>query len=121
MRPIAFACLSILLLVPPAYAKGKPPPAGGFAVCNAAGNQDAHTIASDGAGGFYVAWLDNRNPGSQDVYLQRVTGDLAIASGWPATGLALTAFTSNDRPFVLEDGTGGALIVWRPTANEIPP
>jgi hypothetical protein len=44
----------------------------------------------DGYGGAYVLWSDSRN-GNLDVFLQRLTGTGQISSGWPATGVVVSA------------------------------
>jgi hypothetical protein len=48
-------------------------------------------IASDGAGGAYVAWSQDIGSGTNRtiVFLQRVGSDGSIENGWPADGLAL--------------------------------
>ena len=67
---------------------------GGLALCTAAGDQTNVTIASDGADGAFVAFMDHRGT-SYDLYLQRVTGAGAISVGWPAASTGGIVF-SND-------------------------
>ena len=67
---------------------------------------------SDGAGGAFVPWSDFRG-GSGDLYLQRVKGNGAIASGWPLSGLAVcTAIGDQFDPVAAPDGMGGVIVVW---------
>src|ERR1044071_5126181 len=44
--------------------------------------------AGDGAGGAFVAWLDNHRL-EPDVALQHVAADGSAASGWPDSGLVV--------------------------------
>jgi len=89
-------------------------PATGAPVCTAAGAQVVPDIASDGAGGAFVAWQDSRNgAGDTDVYLQRITADGSVAPGWPTDGLAVCDTTDvQANPVVVADGAGGAIVVW---------
>lgn len=61
----------------------------GIPLCTAPDAQEYPTIASDGAGGAYVAWQDRRNGTDYDTYLQRVGGDASTLSVPPASGSAL--------------------------------
>src|SRR5204863_234844 len=47
-------------------------PAGGRALCTAAGGQDVPKIVSDGVGGSIVTWEDFRSGSNYDIYAQRV-------------------------------------------------
>ena len=60
--------------------------------------------ASDGGGGFLVAWIDYRN-GTRDVYAERLTAAGAPAAGWPSNGV-LVASNRLLRTAV-SDGSGG--------------
>jgi len=83
----------------------------GVALCTAAGDQINPTIASDGAGGWIVSWMDTRNAMDEDVYAQRVS-----ASGvpqWTANGVALCTATGDQTfPAIVSDGAGGAIVAW---------
>jgi len=82
----------------------------GIAICPAAGSQQYPNIASDGAGGAIIAWLDFRS-GNSDIYAQKVTSSGAIL--WAADGVALTVATGYQRPCkIIADGAGGAIAVW---------
>ncbi len=59
-------------------------PINGRAACTAARDQYAPTIASDGAGGAIVTWLDSRSF-NYDVYAQGVSGNGAL--GGPLVGV----------------------------------
>lgn len=94
-------------------------PANGLAVCTAAQAQVAPVIVPDGSGGAFVAWEDYRAGGANpDIYVQRVTQNGAIASGWPANGAAVCTLGSvQGRPSVIRDGTGGVIIAWEDFRN----
>ena len=54
----------------------------GQAVCSDGGGQISQKIASDGAGGAIVAWVDYRN-GNADIFAQRIYGSGAVAAAPP--------------------------------------
>ena len=94
-------------LVDPAW------PAGGRAVCTAAGNQVRPRVIGDGAAGLLVAWADARNGLDYDVYAQRVLGAGVIAPGWPVDGRALCAMPLNQtEPVLVPDGASGGIVAW---------
>ena len=87
----------------------------GKVVCNAAKDQSYPSILSDGAGGAFVAWQDNRNGTvavpNYDVYAQRLKSDGTPL--WTANGTAITAAGSDQlTPELLPDNGGGAIIIW---------
>ncbi len=82
----------------------------GTPVCTAARAQSAPVAASDGAGGFILAWTDLRN-GNLDVYAQRVNA--AGAALWASDGVPVcTARGDQGTPSIAADGAGGAFVVW---------
>jgi hypothetical protein len=77
---------------------------------NATGNIGP-VIASDGAGGCFLAW---QATSLTTIRAQHLTAAGDIAPGWPVDGVALcngTAFVSG-WPQVVSDGAGGAIVVW---------
>ncbi len=87
-------------------------PVSGAAVCSAAGEQTQPAIASDAAGGAFIAWSDPRD-GVPDIYLQHVLASGAIGPGWPAGGLAVCNAPGDQfAPSVVPDGAGGAIVAW---------
>ncbi len=73
----------------------------------------AQQLASDGAIGSYVAWVDYRTIFG-DIYLQRITGTGEIADGWPYGGLAVCrAELSQYNVALAPDGSGGVFAVWQ--------
>jgi hypothetical protein len=65
---------------------------------------------ADGFGGTIVVWLDQRN-GNVDVYAQRLDG--RGNPMWAVNGVPVcTAPNTQNRPDVIADGAGGALVTW---------
>lgn len=86
----------------------------GLAIGSGTGNQVSPAMTSDGAGGVYMAWQDDRT-GNQDIYGQRVTASSAIANAtqWTSGGTALvTAPNDQTAPVMTGDGTGGFCLGW---------
>ena len=63
----------------------------GIPICAAPGRQDSPSIATDHAGGAYVAWTDKRSDPNGDVYLQHILPSGARDPLWPENGLAVAA------------------------------
>jgi len=84
------------------------------ALSTAPGNQFETSCASDGAGGLFVAWRDERTPGTTpDVYATHMLADGSIAPGWPASGKAISANTGEQsHARTVSDGAGGVWLVW---------
>lgn len=82
---------------------------GGVRLCDAAGDQLAATLASDGFGGAIVAWHDLR--AGDDIYAQRVNGSGTTLWGANARGVC-TAGGAQQFPSARSDGNGGAIIAW---------
>jgi hypothetical protein len=55
----------------------------GMPICTAANDQEYPTVASDGAGGAFVAWQDRRSGTNYDIYAHRVNPDGAVLSVRP--------------------------------------
>ena len=91
--------------------------ANGVALCTATKDQQAPTIASDGAAGAIVTWHDRRD-GVYDsnIYAQRVdAGGIRL---WLGNGVALcNAGGSQEYPRIVSDGVGGAIVVWEDYRN----
>ena len=88
--------------------------AGGVRATGDPHQQQEPQIASDGSGGAYIFWADDRiSPadGKDRVFGQHITGAGAIANGWPADGLQLCSFWSGG-PHPMPDGSGGCFVVW---------
>ncbi len=83
--------------------------ANGVAVCTAVQTQLLPVIATDGAGGAFIAWSDTRSVGGAYVYAQRMNG--AGTAQWLPDGLNVSiqgaAYAS-----IAPDGSGGAIIAF---------
>jgi len=87
----------------------------GVVICSAATNQYQPRIASDGAGGAIITWMDFRS-GTYDVYAQRVNASGIVQ--WTPNGLLVASGTGDQVwPIIAADGAGGALITWYDNRN----
>ena len=69
---------------------------------------------SDGVGGGFFAWVDLRNAGDQDIYLQHIAANGANAAGWPVGGVQVCgAAGAQSEPHLASDHLGGVFVVWR--------
>lgn len=97
-------------LVDPAW------PAGGVAVTQAIGHDGFPVIATDGAGGAFVAWSTNdplSGSSSVDVYAHHVLASGVVDPLWPVNGLGVCTVPGNNRfPRIVADGAGGAYVTW---------
>jgi len=84
-------------------------------VCTANADQDELCLAPDGAGGILLSWTDRRTGASpMDIYAARYTAAGALASGWTSQGKRVTsAAGAQFASRLVDDGAGGAWIVWR--------
>ncbi len=86
--------------------------ANGMPIAVAGDIQGLPVLTTDGAGGVLVAWQDRRNPGSQDIYGQRLNS--AGTALWAANGQSLCGGGSVSRYAlsIASDGAGGAVVAW---------
>ncbi len=109
--------LSILLLTyaVPSFGQWSGNPATNTPICIAPDIQDLPQLVSDGIGGAIITWLDWRN-GPGDIYAQRIGANGFVQ--WTTDGISVcsNAITQN-RPMMVSDGTGGAIIVWEDLRN----
>ena len=109
--PVAGALALTLLLAGTALAGWPNNPYADIVVCDAAGDQYLPTAAPDGAGGAFVAWLDERTPNADRVFIQRLSADGRPL--WAPGGLALSVEgTSIAAIAMTADGAGGAIVAW---------
>jgi hypothetical protein len=88
--------------------------ADGVPVCAASGDQTYPTIATDGAGGAYIAWNDLRS--GLRVYGQHL--DAGGSPHWDADGIPLCSNPATQQsPEIIGDGAGGAVVAWLDTRN----
>lgn len=82
---------------------------GGVAACAATGNQQDVRIATDGAGGAFLIWVDYR-AGNNDIYAQHLDAEGNALFG---TGLAVAIGTDNQlEPEIAADGAGGVYLAF---------
>jgi hypothetical protein len=91
-------------------------PVNGTTVCSAIREQANPSIISDGAGGAFIAWDDNR-PGTtlndRDIFAQHVLASGLVDPAWPANGTAVvTAPKAQISPALVGDGGGGIIVTW---------
>jgi hypothetical protein len=107
---VAFVVLGMLAGIPSARASWTHEASTNLAISTAANFQTRPTIAADGQGGTLIAWFDNRS-GNDDIYVQRISGKGQPL--WTVNGVAIcTATGSQSYPYVVPDGTGGAIVAW---------
>jgi|KBSSwiStaDraftv2_1062776.scaffolds.fasta_scaffold98823_2 hypothetical protein len=89
-------------------------PANGRALCTVRADQQLPKIASDGAGGAIVSWMDDRSSATgTDIFAQHVRANGTVDPAWPDGGVALcTAPSLQAHPQLISDGTGGAIVTW---------
>jgi hypothetical protein len=89
-------------------------PANGAALCVNAGNQNTHVMATDGAGGAIVAWVDARaGVDVPDIFAQHVLASGVVDPRWPANGFPVcVAAGPQGFPAIVADGAGGAIVTW---------
>lgn len=89
-------------------------PVNGVALCTESHDQTNPSIASDGAGGAILAWLEYRSLTSIDIYSQRVNA--AGIPQWTGNGVAICVAAGNQSfpaPVpIVADGSGGAIMAW---------
>ncbi len=115
-RTPALALVALATLAAPrAFAAWPSNGAVNLPVALAPGSKGGHAVASDLAGGFYVAWRDDRNVATgNDVYLQRISAAGAVAPGWTANGnLICNAADLQIPDAAAPDAAGGVYVAWR--------
>ena len=84
--------------------------ANGTAVCTAINRQYKPEICSDGLGGAFIAWVDER-AGDQKIYIQRVTE--LESKPFTANGTIIEPLGGDQSEVkICSDGANGAFIVW---------
>ncbi|MFI5371617.1 MAG: FlgD immunoglobulin-like domain containing protein [Candidatus Eisenbacteria bacterium] len=86
----------------------------GLGVCVASKSQFYPVLASDGAGGVFVAWQDFRSNTDNHIFAQHLSGAGVVATGWPVDGSPVCqAQYSQYFPVVAGDGAGGVFVAWQ--------
>jgi hypothetical protein len=89
-------------------------PADGLPVCRAPYSQSQLDLAKDGSGGVFLAWQDYRDGGVGRVFVQHISAQAEVVTGWPAEGRAVTdTAVEQSAPRLASDGSGGVYVVWQ--------
>jgi predicted lipoprotein with Yx(FWY)xxD motif len=90
--------------------------ADGVPISTVANAQLSPQLIPDGSGGAIIVWLDFRNGGTPDLFVQRVDGEGVVQ--WAADGVPVSiAANAQQSPHLVSDGSGGAIIVWQDHRN----
>jgi len=82
----------------------------GVAACDQGAEQHDPVVATDGAGGVFIAWRDTYY-GSCDIFGQHVTESGTAA--WGSVGATICGNAWDQlEPSIVPDGYGGAIVVW---------
>jgi hypothetical protein len=75
--------------------------------------QNIPQLVSDGHGGAIVVWQETRTIWASDnnIYAQRISPSGALL--WQSAVPICTAVDKQEKPQIVSDGAGGAIIVWR--------
>ena len=93
-------------------------PVNGLVVGGSVKDELTPRIATDGAGGAFIAWTLVFSLSDNDVYANRVTAAGTIAPGWPPAGLAVNAASAyQDAPSICADGAGGFIVAYEDNAS----
>jgi len=88
----------------------------GEAVCTAGQSQVSLDIADDGSGGAFIAWQDDRNVLSTDVFAQHLNS--AGGPAWTPGGVGVCTATNHQvSPRVVSAGSGSAVFAWQDLRN----
>ena len=95
-------------------------PQDGLAVCSASEDQLNPVAASDGHGGYVVAWEDWRNAKEPHIYAQHILASGVLDPAWSPEGLLVSGETgAHTLPRIITTGDGGALIAWHELRGEL--
>ncbi|HKQ56411.1 MAG TPA: hypothetical protein VJY35_00970 [Candidatus Eisenbacteria bacterium] len=88
-------------------------PANGLPVSVVPGYQVNQRIEPDGSGGAIVIWQSGQ-PGTFDIFAQRIRSSGVLDPAWPPTGRAVCTATGDQQlPRTLTDGAGGVFVFWQ--------
>lgn len=87
----------------------------GVEVSNYLNSQIFPVIVTDGEGGAIIVWEDSR-AGNSDIYAQRLNSSGEFQ--WSEHGIPVCSAPGNQqRPVIVSDGEGGAIITWQDDRN----
>ena len=89
---------------------------GGFPVCTFTANQNAPAIVSDGFGGAFISWTDQRTgSSSSDIYMQRILSN-GVAQ-FAANGFVISQGLNKQQNPVMVNSNNGVIIAWEDNRN----
>jgi len=95
--------------------------ANGLAVCDTANVQKNVVIASDGSGGAFIAWEDERTNITGNIFAVHLLSDGSVAPGWTVGGNRVCALDRTEtNPTIVSDGAGGAIVAWQDSRSMQP-
>ena len=84
---------------------------GGVAICPTMGNRIHPYVVSDGSGGWFILWNDNRG-GDFDIYAQRLDSGGHLM--WAADGVAIQAAEGEQTiAGAVSNGAGSIIVLWK--------
>ncbi len=90
----------------------------GSPLCDALGAQSEPRMATDGTGGAWVVWYDQRASLDGDLRITHVLSDGRLAPGFNSSGTVLCDAPGVQREAaIVGDGGGGCFVVWRDHRN----
>ncbi|MFW9876145.1 MAG: hypothetical protein ACFFG0_23840 [Candidatus Thorarchaeota archaeon] len=82
-----------------------------IAICDEPNHQYDLSLCSDGEGGAYITWTDNRSGLGYDIYAQKVNVNGSLV--WDLNGIPIcTELGDQVSCGICSDGEGGAITVW---------
>jgi hypothetical protein len=110
---------AVLLIAQPAVAQWTSNTATNTAVSTIVANHaNMHQSVSDGAGGTFVVWRDNRNSATSDFDIYAQYFNASGVAQWTANGIPVcTATGLQTYPYVITDGSGGVVVGWLDKRN----
>ncbi len=84
---------------------------GGVPLSTAAGGQYFPQLVSGGDGGAIVVWEDYRGGNEANIYAQRIDRKGVLL--WASDVAICAAAKTQEKPQIVSDGAGGAIIVWQ--------
>jgi hypothetical protein len=114
-RRFVFLVAIVFLLCPlfPSHMFGQFPinPIANVPISTSIDGQSDPVIASDGAGGAFIAWNDLRSGQGYDIYAQHVNASGIVQ--WDSNGTVICAESGIQNMVVMiPDGAGGAILAW---------
>ncbi len=90
--------------------------ADGIPLTSTTGYQYYPQMISDGAGGVFIVWQDNRWAVDYDIYAQHVSAQGVPL--WTANGVPVCSTPGNQyNPQLVSDGQGGIIVTWQDKRN----